>query len=36
MVGKLGLDLNHPAFWQQGISEIETLIESAEQLAEAQ
>ena len=35
LVGKLGIDLNDPRFWSQGLDAIGTLVEEAEALAEA-
>lgn len=34
LVGKLGVDLQDPEFWNQGLSEIETLITEAEKLSQ--
>ena len=34
LVGRLGIDLRDPAFWQQGLAAIEALIDEAEQAAE--
>lgn len=34
LVGKLGVDLTAPSFWQQGLAAIEELVEEAEHLAE--
>ena len=33
LVGRLGVDLQDPAFWEQGLSAIEDLIEEAEEAA---
>ena len=35
LLAPMGIDLNHPSFWSEGLSELERLIEQAEQLAGA-
>ena len=35
LVGRLGIDLQDPGFWQQGLAAIEALIDEAEQAADA-
>jgi oligoendopeptidase F len=36
LVGKLGIDLRDPAFWDQGLDAIEALVRDAERMAEGQ